>query len=111
MDTICDCCETIMSAGNEQFIIEEIGTVCGVCYDEYCSIAFEDGEPTPEEIQKSKIDKMSYTELLRIWRHSPIEGSELLQGKTGNYFAEVMKEKKAALSHEKQVAASKVIGW
>ena len=36
-------------------------------------------------IQKERIDRMSYEEMLRIWRFAPF-GNPMFQGKAGDYF-------------------------
>lgn len=62
---------------------------------------------TPEV--KSRIDSMSYTELLSKWRFAPV-GDPLFQGESGEYFASRL----GAMRHEDEgghVAASKAIGW
>lgn len=41
-DTICDCCGDTISDNELQFHMEGVGTVCGNCYDEYCTAAFQD---------------------------------------------------------------------
>ena len=62
------------------------------------------------ENTKMWIDGATYQELLDRWRFAP-GGSPLFQGETGDYYKKVMLEKKAALSADEQVAASKAIGW
>lgn len=63
-----------------------------------------------DEKTKAIIDGMSYKSMLRKWRFAP-SGDPMFQDETGDYFAEVMKAKKAALTDEEQVRASKEIGW
>ena len=58
---------------------------------------------TPE--QKQEIDSMSQYELCKKWRFAPV-GDPLLQGDTGNYFAQVMKDKGGMTSE-----ISKSLGW
>ena len=63
-----------------------------------------------ETEQKRWIDNASYEQLLFKWRFAP-DGYKLFAGEMGLYFKEKMQEKKAELSHEEQVQASKNIGW
>ena len=59
--------------------------------------------------QKKQIDGMSYRELLRIWRFTPLgSDNKLLKGEAGEYFAKVMFEKRDKCDH---VAVSKAVGW
>lgn len=62
-----------------------------------------------EEVVK-KLENMSYNDMLLRWRHAPM-GDPMFLGKNGEYFAKVMREKKAKLSAAEQVAASKNVGW
>lgn len=59
---------------------------------------------------KEWIDNASYEALLTHWRFAKI-GSPYFKGKTGEYYAKVMSEKKNALTHEEQVRVSKNVGW
>lgn len=59
---------------------------------------------------KDIIDRMSYESLLRRWRNAAA-GDSMFQGATGTYYSERMAEKKAELTHDEQVQASKNIGW
>ena len=59
---------------------------------------------------KKFIDNSSYEVLLKQWRHAE-SGEPLLQGETGEYYSKVMFDKRYALSHDDQVAASKNVGW
>lgn len=59
---------------------------------------------------KEWIDNASYEELLRKWRFAPI-GDPMFIDETGEYYYDVMREKKNQLSHEEAVQASKNIGW
>ena len=43
-NTICDCCGDVIKANEQQFHMEGVGTVCGGCYDEYCTAAYTDCE-------------------------------------------------------------------
>lgn len=63
-----------------------------------------------DESVKIKINGMGYKEMLELWRHSP-SGNPMFQGKTGEYFAKVMEEKKLALCQLDQVIISKEVGW
>lgn len=62
------------------------------------------------EIFKREIDEMSYEAMLALWRNAPV-GHPMFQGEAGNYFAKVMQEKRANISNEDYVAASKRMGW
>lgn len=53
---------------------------------------------------------MSYESMLALWRTAPI-GHPLFLGKTGDYYAEVMKQKRAKVGDAEHVRASKNIGW
>lgn len=57
-----------------------------------------------------QIDSLSYGSLIKIWRHGSSE-NPMLQGATGDHFSKVMKEQKDKLTHEDQVAISKLVGW
>lgn len=59
---------------------------------------------------KTWIDAASYEDMLRRSRFSPV-GDPMFQGEAGKYFAEVMAEKRLALSDAERVAASKRVGW
>ena len=59
--------------------------------------------------QKSWIDNASYMQLLDRWRFAP-SGDEMFVGETGEYYAKVMKEKRA-VEPDGGVYASKTIGW
>ena len=60
---------------------------------------------TPE--QHRWIDGASYEQLLEKWRFAPV-GDPLFQGDTGDYYRDVMQQKKANCDH---VQASKNVGW
>jgi len=60
--------------------------------------------------QKRWIDNATYDRLLGRWRNAPI-GDSMFQGDTGDYYRKVMNEKRAAMTAEEHVAASKRIGW
>ena len=62
------------------------------------------------EEQKKEIDAMSYEALLRRWRFSASIDT-IFHGESGKYYADVMAKKKAELTHDEQVQASKNIGW
>ena len=100
METICDYCgKTIPD--NEICYGTANDTLCGKCMDEF---------PDAGEAKK-QIDQMSYQEMLQIWRHGSAGENPLLAGSIGKYFKDTMFEKKAQLSHEEQVATSKIVGW
>lgn len=56
---------------------------------------------------KSWIDNASYVELLSKWRFAEL-GDPLFQGEIGDYYQQVMNEKRKMVDH---VAASKLVGW
>mgnify|MGYP001580239173 CR=1 FL=1 len=62
----------------------------------------------PEGI-KEWIDTASYESLLYKWRFATA-GSPFFTGETGDYYAEVMEEKRSK-DPEEAVRASKRIGW
>lgn len=51
---------------------------------------------TPE--QKSWIDNASYDQLLEKWRFAPV-GDPFFQGDTGEYYSDVMRQKRANSNH------------
>ena len=55
-------------------------------------------------------EKATYEEMLRRWRFSSV-GDQAFQGETGKLFSKLLFEKKAKLSHDEQVQASKNVGW
>lgn len=62
-----------------------------------------------DPVAQAWIDAASYEALLRRWRFAPLGGDPYLQGATGQYYGEVMAEKKS--NHPDPVAVSKLIGW
>ena len=56
---------------------------------------------------KTWIDDADYEQLLGHWRFAAV-GDSLFQGDTGQYYKEVMAEKRKTADH---VGASKRIGW
>ena len=60
--------------------------------------------------QKKAIDGMDFRALFSLWRHAP-SGNAFFVDDTGDYFAKVMKEKRASMPQCDVVAASKSIGW
>ena len=58
---------------------------------------------------KMMIDSMTYTEMLNKWRFAPA-GDPLFEGESGEYFADLMAERRAS-NPEEHVRASKTIGW
>ena len=60
---------------------------------------------TPE--RKERLDSMSLEELLRMWRFAPL-GDPWMEGETGNYALERMKELK---KQENWSLVSKRVGW
>ena len=63
---------------------------------------------TPEV--KAEIDAMTYEQLLRQWRFSPL-GDPIFQGDRGSYFADRMSELRRKIGPEAAVQASKNVGW
>ena len=59
---------------------------------------------------KSRIDAMSYEDLLYNWRFAAT-GNPLFQGETGDYYAARMKQKHGEVGDAEHTAASKWIGW
>ena len=59
---------------------------------------------------KEQIDLMPLEDMLRKNRFAPI-GDPLFQGEIGDYFMEVMKEKKSNISPEEWTRISKNLGW
>ena len=59
---------------------------------------------------KQWIDGADYEQLLSRWRHAPA-GSPWFQGDVGEYYAQVMTEKRQQVGPAAHVAASKAIGW
>lgn len=66
-----------------------------------------ESEKKMTETTKNFIDRMTYEEMLKLWRFSP-PGSMIFQGETGDYFSKVMKEKKKKVN---AAEISKKIGW
>jgi hypothetical protein len=48
--------------------------------------------------------------MLHRWRFAPV-GDPMFQGEIGDYFAKVMKRKRAEVGDPAHTAASKSIGW
>lgn len=59
---------------------------------------------------KDWIDRASYTQLLARWRNAP-SGDPMFEGDTGDYYAQVMSDKRKAVGPSAHTAASKQIGW
>lgn len=59
---------------------------------------------------KKIIDEMDYVSMLSLWRNAPV-GHPMFQGATGQYFAEVMKQKRKKVGSAAHVKASKTIGF
>lgn len=64
---------------------------------------------TSDEMKKW-IDGNDYETLLYRWRFAK-SGDPFFTGEVGQYYKEVMFRKRNELSHEKQVRASKNVGW
>lgn len=60
--------------------------------------------------EKKRMDSMSYREMFRIWRFSPV-GNSLLQGESGRYFEKVMTSKRADVGPAEHTRISKELGW
>ena len=56
------------------------------------------------------IDNASYGELLEKWRFAPV-GSPWFQGKVGQHYSLTMNKRRAEISNNEQVSASKNVGW
>lgn len=59
---------------------------------------------------KTKIDKMTYKQMLHEWRFAP-SGDILFRNNIGEYFRKVMAEKKKQLFEGDHSDISKKIGW
>ena len=59
---------------------------------------------------KEWIDDAPYIALLRKWRHARA-GDPMFRDELGDYYAEVMVQKRNELSRDQQVAISKAVGW
>lgn len=66
-------------------------------------------KPMTQE-QRERVDSSSYEQLLEHWRNGPI-GDDYFHGECGEYYSQTMFKKKALMSPEEQVAASKRVGW
>lgn len=60
--------------------------------------------------RKAWIDNATYEQLLKKWRHEPC-GSQWFQSPLGDYFRDVMHEKRKALSSGQHAQISKSVGW
>ena len=58
---------------------------------------------------RDRIDKMTYTEMLGLWRFAPA-GDTMFQGESGDYFAQRMQDLRESEDVD-HVGASKAIGW
>lgn len=56
------------------------------------------------------IDKATYHQLLERWRCAPV-GDPIFQGEIGEYYAEVMKTRRAQVGNAEHVRISKQIGF
>ena len=63
-----------------------------------------------EQEIKAWIDGASYEALLQKWRFAPA-GDPYFAGAMGDYYAQVMEQKKAATPPGEQVRISKALGW
>lgn len=62
-----------------------------------------------EQSMRDWIDNASYEHLLSKWRSAPA-GDPFFRKPLGDYYSEVMAQKKAEVGHSAAVAASKRIG-
>ncbi len=62
-----------------------------------------------DDDMKNWIDNASYEQLLAKWRHAPV-GSPFFQGEMGDYYSDVMAEKRKKVGNAEHVRASKNIG-
>lgn len=60
--------------------------------------------------RKAWIDNATYEQLLKKWRHDP-SSSPWFQPPLGEYFRDVMHEKRKALSSGQATQISKSVGW
>lgn len=60
--------------------------------------------------QKTRIDNMSYYELLKLWRFAE-SGHELLSGEVGRYYRDVMRTACEEIGPTEHTKISKEIGW
>lgn len=63
-----------------------------------------------DEKLKAEIDAMSYGEMLKKWRFTPI-GDPMFRLGAAQYFVSEMDRKEKLLTPEQKVAASKSAGW
>ena len=56
------------------------------------------------------IDNACYEALLSKWRFEPA-GSPWFSGEIGEHFADAMSRSRSKTPHDKQVSASKSLGW
>lgn len=60
--------------------------------------------------QKHWIDTATYEDLLTHWRFAPA-GDDLFQGDTGEYYQQIMAERREDIGDAGHAAISKAIGW
>ncbi|TAL31550.1 MAG: hypothetical protein EPN93_17295 [Spirochaetes bacterium] len=63
-----------------------------------------------DDSMKNKIDSMDYESMLALWRNAPA-GHPMFQGEIGNYYSQVMAEKRSKVTNSEHSATSKRIGW
>jgi len=56
------------------------------------------------------IDEATYQQMLTRWREAPC-GDQMMLGEIGEYFIEVLRQKRNQYTHDQQVMISKRIGW
>lgn len=61
------------------------------------------------EEDKKIIDKMSYVDMLHLWRFAPAD-HPYFQGKVGIYFERIMKKKRKEIGNTEHARISKIIG-
>lgn len=57
---------------------------------------------------RAMIDGMSYGKLLETWRYAPA-GEPIFQGESGQYYADVMRERRQALPEGAHATISKAL--
>lgn len=62
------------------------------------------------ETTREAIDKMTYREMLELWRYEPI-GSPWFSGEIAIYFSESMIAKRDALDPKERTAINKSVGF
>lgn len=63
-----------------------------------------------DEERMAYIDKLSYEQLLQLWRFEPI-GSPWMTGEVGQHLSHRFFELRETMTHGELVGASKAVGW